>query len=221
MLCCAGVSRQSTYLACRRFPRGPVGTPSDPRTGSDEDGPVTTDNALTAALAEIESHVHAAGWDQRPALFAFVTAGRFSADDPDTAARLGLDRLPADALTPVEQEALPDQPLDEALGGIAWPESVVGCAVSQEIVVLPPSAEADLEEQAGSADAASAGTAADAAARHPERREARLTVGVLRDGTSAALLRLRTTDEGGEDDVLTGPDLAPNLVTALLATLHH
>lgn len=161
---------------------------------------------LTTAVADIETHVNAAGWDATPALFALVRADRFTADDPETAQRLGLDRLDGAALAPVEQEALPDQPLDEALAGITWPDSVAGCALSQEIVILPPSAEADLGDEQSAARAA----------EHPERREARLVVGVLRDGSSAAVLRLRGAED--EDDVLTGPDLAPNLVSALLAT---
>lgn len=159
---------------------------------------------LEAALAEIEAHVHAAGWDRPPILFALVRAGRLVADEPDMARRLGLDVVTAETLTPVEQESLPDGPLDEILAGIAWPATVEGCALSQEIVVLPPSAE-DVDT-------------AEEAAAHPERREARIVVGVLRDGSSAALLRLRPVG-GGEEDVLTGPDLAPNLVQALLATL--
>jgi hypothetical protein len=163
---------------------------------------------LEPTLAEIEAHVAAAGWDRPPALFALVRAEQFLADDPATGERLGLDRLPPEALTPIEQDALPDGPLDEVLAGIAWPAAVTGCALSQEIVILPPSAEEGLSD----ADAAGQ------AAGHPERREARLVVGVLRDGTSAALLRLRATDEG-EDDLLTGPDLAPNLVQALFDTL--
>ena len=82
-------------------------------------------------------------------------------------------------------------------------------------MILPPSVEAELTEQEASTRAAG----------HPERREARLVVGVLRDGTSAALLRMRATgpssgdDEYDEDELLTGADLAPNLVAALLATL--
>jgi hypothetical protein len=79
-----------------------------------------------------------------------------------------------------------------ALARIAWPPPVAGCALGQEILIVPPSG-----------DQAS------------ERREARLVVAVLRDGTSAAVLRLR----GADDDLLTGPDLAPNLVRALLTTL--
>lgn len=167
---------------------------------------------LEPTVAEIERHVHAAGWDRPPQLFALVRAGRFAADDPVTAARLGVDRLPADALTPIEQDGLPDEPLDELLAGIGWPAGVEGCAVSQEIVMLPPSAEAELTDDQVAARAAG----------HPERREARLVAGVLRDGTHAAVLRLRTASAtaatGDTGDVLTGPDLAPNLVAALLAT---
>lgn len=163
-------------------------------------------DVLTTAVADIEAHVHAAGWDTAPALFALVRVERFTADDPQTARRLGFDRLDATALAPIEQEALPDQPLDEVLAGIAWPDSVAGCALSQEIVILPPTAEAELGEEQFAARAA----------EHPERREARLVVGVLRDGRSAAMLRLRNAE--GDDDLLTGPDLAPNLVAALRAT---
>jgi hypothetical protein len=159
------------------------------------------DGFLETAAAEVEAHVALAGWDQRPTVFALVRAAQFARDEPETAARLGLADAAGDALTPIEQEALPEGDLDAALAHISWPASVAGCALSQEIVILPPSAEADSPESA---------------AAHPERREARLVVAVLRDGSSAALLRLR----GGADDLLTGPDLAPNLVTALLATLH-
>ena len=73
--------------------------------------------------------------------------------------------------------------------------------------MVPPAAEGEIAD--GDATAA---------AGHPDRREARLVVAVLRDGSSAAVLRLRGAD-GGEDDLLTGPSIAPNLVEALLATL--
>lgn len=164
---------------------------------------------LEAAAAEIEAHVGQSGWDRPPALFALVRADRFAADEPETAARLGLGDAVGDALTPIEQEELPEGPLDEVLAQIAWPESVDGCALSQEIVILPPDAQAALPDDH---------TALGAAVTHPQRREARLVVAVLRDGSSAAMLRLRGVD-GGEDDLLTGPDLAPNLVDALVDTL--
>jgi hypothetical protein len=172
--------------------------------------PDLPDDLLAGAVAEIEAHVNAAGWDRPATLFALVRAARFAADDPTTAERLGIDRLSDDAFTPIEQEDLPEEPLDEVLAGIAWPASVDGCAVSQEIVILPPSAEPDIDEDAPDAAAR--------AARHPERREARLVVGVLRDGSSMSLLRMRSTGDD-QDDLLTGADLAPNLVEALLATL--
>jgi hypothetical protein len=162
---------------------------------------------LEPTVAEIETHVHAAGWDRPPTLFALVRVAQFVADDPAAAARLGVDQLDGDSITPIEQEGLPDEPLDEVLAGLAWPAGVAGCALSQEIVILPPSAEAELSDEQVLAQAAG----------HPERREARLVVAVLRDGTNAALLRLRG-GEGEGDDLLTGPDLAPNLVAALVAT---
>jgi hypothetical protein len=157
---------------------------------------------IDAAVAEIEGHVHAAGWDRPPALFALVRAAEFARDEPETAALLGVDASAGDALTPIEQDALPEGDIDTALARIAWPAPIAGCALSQEILILPPSAEAEFSDPS-------------AAAQHPERREARLVVGVLRDGSSAAVLRLRDAD----DDLLTGPDLVPNLVAALLATL--
>ncbi len=67
---------------------------------------------LEPTVAEIEAHVGAAGWDQRPTLFALVRAAQFAADDPQTAARLRIDVADGDALTPIEQEELPDEPLD-------------------------------------------------------------------------------------------------------------
>lgn len=161
---------------------------------------------LESAAAEIEAHVGGSGWDRPPTLFALVRAGQFAVDEPETAARLGLLESAGGALTPIEQDDLPAGALDEALARIAWPDSVTGCALSQEIVMLPPTAEAGIGEDPA------------AAASHPERREARLVVAVLRDGTSATVLRLRGPG-GSADDLLTGPDLAPNLVEALLATL--
>lgn len=162
---------------------------------------------LEAAAAEIEAHVGSTGWDRPPALFALVQVGQFAADEPDLARRLGMGAAAGDALTPIEQDQLPEGPLDEVLAQISWPDSVAGCALSQEIVLLPPSAEQELGAE----------PVLSTVAAHPHRRDARLVVAVTRDGRSAAVLRLRQTD--GEDGLLTGPDLAPNLVTALLATL--
>jgi hypothetical protein len=170
---------------------------------------------LEAVAAEIEAYVGLAGWDLPPALFALVPT-RLLAADPAAAAALGdlggdPSEIAAESLTPVAQEELPEGPLDEVLAQIGWPEEVLGCALSQEIVLLPPSAEPELDDLAIESVPA-------AALEHPDRREARLVVAVLRDGRSASILRLRGTAETG-DDLLTGPDLAPNLVAALSATL--
>lgn len=174
---------------------------------------------LESAAAEIEAHVGRSGWDRPPVLFALVRAGQFAADEPDTAAALGLTEEGGHALTPIEQEHLPDGALDDTLAQIAWPDSVAGCALSQEIVMLPPCAEGDPGSDAAGDDEHEVAVEAAAAASHPDRREARLVVAVLRDGTSASVLRLRGAGGAG-DDLLTGSQLAPNLVDALLATLN-
>ncbi|MEO6504038.1 MAG: PPA1309 family protein [Jatrophihabitantaceae bacterium] len=179
-------------------------------------GPEAEQVLLEAVAAEIEAYVGLAGWDLAPALFALVPT-RVLAADPAAAAALGSavgtdpSQISPDSITPVAQEELPEGPLDEALAQIGWPEEVLGCALSQEIVLLPPSVESELDDL-------SLESAAATALEHPDRREARLVVAVLRSGRSASLLRLRGTAETG-DELLTGPELAPNLVAALSATL--
>ena len=162
--------------------------------------------------AEIEAHLATDGWDRGPALFALVPT-RLIAAEPNGPDLLGVaenDEIAPDSLTPVAQDGLPDGPLDELLAGIEWPAAVTGCAIAQEILILPPDAENDL----------STPDALGEAARHPERREARLVVAVLRDGSSATVLRLRARAGSDErDDIAFGSDLAPNLTEALQATL--
>ena len=157
---------------------------------------------LYTVAAEIDGHVGRGGWDRPPLLYALVATEQILADDPDTATALGLGD--GGAFTPVEQEDLPPGDVAEMLEQIAWPTTVAGCALCQEIVFVPP----DSEDEVGDDSVA--------AAAHPARREARLTVAVLRDGTTAGVLRIR----GEQDELLTGPDLAPNLSAALLATLN-
>jgi hypothetical protein len=164
---------------------------------------------LQETLVEIERHVAAAGWDQRPQLFALARTADLVVREPEFAAQLGLDldRLPAEALTPVEQDPLPDGPLDELLAQVGWPPEVEGCALVQEVVMLPPEVEETMPRHVDVVDWAS---------EHPERREARLAVAVLRDGSRACTVRMRGEDE---DELLVGPDLAPDLADALAATL--
>lgn len=165
--------------------------------------------ALPEVAREVEDFVATAGWDQPPQLFALVPTADLLAAEPGMAGQLDASA----PLTPIAQEPLPDSSLDLALAGIAWPDAVAGCAVVQEIVVLPPAAESALADSAGG----SVDVLARTAAIHPSRREARLVAAVLRDGPGACVLRLR----GGEDlleEVVEHPDLAPNLLEALRST---
>ena len=103
---------------------------------------------------------------------------------------------------------MPEGELPDALAQISWPDEVAGCVLVQEIVVLPPDAQDGAVRRPA--------VAAEQAAGHPDRTEARLVAGVLRDVPGGAcLMRLR----GEHDDApLRGGDLAPNLLAALRLT---
>lgn len=98
---------------------------------------------LTRAVLEIDEYASGLGWDQPARLFALVDTARLRAQEPGLAAQLGLQDEPeTTGLTPIEQDEIPaDKPLDEFLGTIAWPDAVVGCALTVERLMLPPSAE--------------------------------------------------------------------------------
>lgn len=166
--------------------------------------------ALHASLADVDRHLAAGGWDQPARLYALVKTTELISSEPGLADALGVEGEPdAESLTPVEQEPLPaSTPLDEWLAGIAWPPEVFGCALAQEVVALPPSVENDVPADED---------AVAWAANHPLRREVRMLVGVLRDGSRTAILRVRGADEE-PDDVVSGDDLAPYLAEALAAT---
>jgi hypothetical protein len=190
-----------------------AGPPADPGAVTPADpGAAPGAHPLRAVVVELERHADAGGWDQSPALYALVDTAELLDAEPSLVGQLGVDpeSVTAGSITPVEQEPLGDLPLDEALGRIAWPERVLGCALVHEAVALPPGVE---EERPDDADPAGW------AAEHPRRREIRMVAGVLRDGSSACVLRLRPAAEGAEPEVAYGDDLAPNLVAALLATL--
>lgn len=190
-------------------------------TGAAGATPLAAD-PLTRAVLEIDEYVGGLGWDRPATLFALVDTARLRAEEPGLAERLGLGASPDEpeptdqpaghiSLTPIEQDELPEGiPLDEFLGTIAWPDSVAGCALSVERLMLPPSAEAELPEGMDEAELNRW------VAEHPQRQEVRMTVGVLRDGRRESALRLREKDSPTE--VLTGPDLVPNLAAALSAT---
>lgn len=168
---------------------------------------------LTVAVLEIDAYAAGLGWDQPARLFALVDTARLRAHEPGLAAQLGLDDAasPTAALTPVEQEELPaGTALDEFLATIAWPDAVVGCAMTVERMMLPPSAEASVPD--GLTDA----QLTEWVGKHPDRQEVRMTVAVLRDGARDSAVRLREKDSPTE--VLTGAGLVPGLAEALAAT---
>ncbi|MFI6336956.1 PPA1309 family protein [Streptomyces sp. NPDC050535] len=169
-------------------------------------------NPLTRAVLEIDEYASGLGWDQPARLFALVDTARLRTQEPGLAAQLGLQDEPeTTGLTPIEQDEIPaGKALDEFLGTIAWPDAVVGCALTVERLMLPPSAEASVPE------GLSEKKLTKWVAEHPDRQEVRMTVGVLRDGTRDSALRLRAKDAPAE--VLTGSGLVPGLAEALSAT---
>lgn len=169
----------------------------------DEPMPQAADlvTALPATTREIEEFVASGGWDQPTQVFALVPTAQLLTAEPGISDQVD----PDSTLTPVAQEGLPADDLADALGRIVWPEQVAGCAIVQEILVLPPAAESELPNDGEQARAA--------AAEHPDRQEARLAAAVLRDGGETCLMRLREADE-----VLQDSTMAPNLLQALHAT---
>lgn len=167
------------------------------------------ESPLAQVVREIEAHAHEAGWDQAPQLYALVPTGELLAREPALAQQLGLDAgTAAGSLTPVQQEALPqDRSLEETLQQIMWPADVAGCAAVLERLTLPPEAERDLPDDPALAQ--------EYAAAHPERQEVRMAAGVSRDGNQHCVLRVRTH----EGALVQGPDLVPNLTRLLLDTL--
>jgi hypothetical protein len=165
---------------------------------------------LRAVAREVEEFVSSAGWNQAPQLFALVPTTELLAQQPELTGQLDPTASP---LTPIAQDELPDDDLAQALGAIVWPDVVAGCALAQEIVVLPPDAEEQL-----TAEELDDEQARKFAAEHPKRREARIVAAVLRDGTAACVLHLRGNTET-PDEVVEHPELAPNLTDALLETL--
>ena len=86
--------------------------------------------------------------------------------------------------------------------------TVGGCAVVVEALTVPPgSGEVPSDPEA----------AAEYAASHPDRQEARIVAGALRGGQSFCAIRQRAHDE--DDLVLAGDDLVPALLELLHATL--
>lgn len=163
-------------------------------------------DALAAVVREVEAHASRAGWDQPAQLFALVETADLLQREPHLAELLGVE-AEAGGLTPVEQETTSES-LEELLSSILWPPEVAGCAVVVEAMTVPPGAgEVPTDAEA----------AAEYAASHPDREEARIVAGALRTGESFCAIRQRTHDE--DDMVMTGPDLVPALLELLHNTL--
>ncbi|MBO9568701.1 MAG: hypothetical protein J7503_07735 [Cellulomonas iranensis] len=186
-------------------------TPPEPASSPED----RATRALADAVREIEHHVATAGWDAPVRVFALVRTQAALAAEPGLAEQLAPEVLEAaraddQHLTSVEQEGVPAaEDLERLLGGLSWPATVDGAAVTVERVVLPPGAEEDLPSDP---DAALAALLA-----HPQRQDVRLAVGVLRGGPAWCAVRTRAHD--ADDAVGQGPDLVPGLVEAVRATL--
>ncbi|MBT0565621.1 PPA1309 family protein [Williamsia sp. CHRR-6] len=192
----------------------------------DDELPPLSPDALGIAVREVVEFVDAGGWEQPPTLFALVPTALLMQARPDL-----IDDLDDRELTLIEQDPLPvadDSEMSEVehlLGTTSWPQTVAGCVLVQEIIVLPPEAESDLDDALAPllADRAAADRAARAVAvDHPDSTSARLVVAVTRDGQELSLLQLRPDDDDeGPLELLSHPNLAPNLVAALAATMEH
>jgi hypothetical protein len=163
--------------------------------------------SLADVVREVEVHAARAGWDQPAQLFALVDTVDLLEREPHLAEVLGIEPGAAAGLTPVEQESASES-LEELLPTILWPPEVSGCAVVVEAMTVPPGAD-DVPEDPEAA--------AEYAASHPDREEARIVAGVLRSGERWCAIRQRSHDE--DDMVLTGDDLVPALLELLYATL--
>ena len=168
-----------------------------------------SDDALQAALLEIERHVGHGGWDQPARLFALVPTAELLAAEPGLADQLdrpgGVD---ADALSSIEQDGFrTGDDLLEDLARIMWPDAVRGCALAVERLFVPAGVEGDMPEDPQEA--------ADWVAAHPQRQDVRVVVGVTRTEGRFGVARLRHNP----DDLLAGEELVPGLADALARTL--
>lgn len=171
----------------------------------EDEVPEGTD-ALIAALADIERHVSAQGWDQPARLFALVRTDELIRREPALAAHLAVGS--EDALSSVEQEDFhAGDDLVASLGRLQWPPSVAGCAVALERTFLPAGLEDEIPDDP---DQAAAFVAA-----HAARQDIRVVVGALRDGSRHGLARLVSNP----DDLLGATDLVPALTAAVVGTL--
>ena len=165
---------------------------------------------LAGVVRELEAHAAGEGWDRPERLFALVDTADLLSREPQLAEALGIGDGEASGLTPVEQEPLPPgSSLEQVLAEIVWPPDVAGCAAIAERVVLPPAADELVPDDPAQAQ--------EFAASHPDREDVRIVAAALRGGASACAVRLRSHDDA--ESVVTSPDLVPELLMMLHATL--
>lgn len=171
---------------------------------------------LVQALLELECHVNDAGWDQPHRLFALADAAELHERAPGLLAPMDHPNQ----LIAVEQDlsAQTGGPT-QLLAQLAWPDSVVGAALTLERIVVPTSVEQAFVDHAFIDDGGDVGDDSELVAglaADPQRSEVRLAVAVTRDGQRMCALRFR--DHDADDQVLTGTDLVDSIADALLAT---
>ncbi|WP_044507070.1 PPA1309 family protein [Gordonia sp. KTR9] len=151
---------------------------------------------LGSALSEIMEHVDTRGWGQPPSVFALAPTALLAERLPDVISADG------PVFTPVEEDVAD---LDEFLASAIWPPAVAGAAVAIEIIIVEPEDDDDLTPRY---------VVTETGEQHPDEEVARLVVGVLRNGTDLALMRLRPIPDE-EPELLTHPQLALELRAAL------
>jgi hypothetical protein len=176
--------------------------------------PPEIERELRQVVVEAEEHVNELGWDQPGRLFALASTVELAAEQPELAAELGITTASAGRpplFTAVEQELeSAEEPLEDLLSRIEWPDAVHGAVAVVHRLVLPPEAEPEVPD-----DPMDAGAYALA---HPQHHEVRMGVGVVRGGMAHCVIRIRAAEVEGES-VLQGRDLVPGLISVLRATL--
>lgn len=150
-------------------------------------------DAVGRVVVELERHVAAGGWDAPVRLFALVRTTAALERDPALAARLPADVVAAAAADREHLTAVEQDGLPES-GSLT---ELLGR------IAWPPTVDGAAVVIERLLD--------------PEREDVRLAVGVLRGGASACAVRTRRHDD--DASVAVAPDLAPELVAAVAATL--
>jgi hypothetical protein len=154
-------------------------------------------------VIDVSRHAARQEWAGRPVLYALVSREALAAADAELPPEVW--QAPAGSLIPLEQEPLEYGEPDQVLARIKWPDEVAGCVLVTDVVALPEAVKRDPPSELALAE--------DWARTHAEGHQAQLAVGVLRDGHyMCGLWRL------GEQEIEVRPDLADDLIAALLGT---